>query len=199
MFCFQLSVTSRLLESSEGLLSSFCRSPSSTSAPLRAGRADRRFDKYALCAGRNRVEASPAVATTLLAAADAWSRPYGANIKSGVGAGTTETLFLRRRQAAVAETSLAPGSVPHRREERCFASGCGFARETRVKSSTDKGCSCQKAINNGSRRSRKRHDVSSSAPAIARCNTENSWRNGIPSVGGAARFAGCYAVDDRRR
>lgn len=71
------SILRSLQESSEGLLSSFCETSSPVSSSLRAARAERRFANYSLCAGKPHVEPSTAAATTLLAAASAWSTPHG--------------------------------------------------------------------------------------------------------------------------
>ncbi|CAM9773527.1 unnamed protein product, partial [Laminaria digitata] len=70
-----------LTESTEGLLFSLCQTGPSTSRSLSASRANRRSAAYGAsspCAGKSRLKTHPppSSATTLLAAADAWNKPY---------------------------------------------------------------------------------------------------------------------------
>lgn len=153
-----------LRESSEGLLSSFCDASSRVSTSLRAARADRRFVKYSLCAGKLHVDPSPAAATSLLEAASAWSTPYGqrsANTCVGARRGGEETQRARSRKS-IAQGTVGRNCGYHAREgwgpTRC---PCGESAGDRNRESHYKLC-------------RRRHSTT--------------------SVGGAARFVGSLAI-----
>ena len=101
----------------EGLLSSLCQTGPCTSRSLSASRANRRSAAYASsCAGKFGLKTgSPASATTLLAGADAWNKPYGANVRKCVESEKKAPHGVRQKEASSVKTScvVEGGKAPH--------------------------------------------------------------------------------------
>lgn len=105
---WNLSSRQRLMESSEGLLYSLSQASPSAPRSLSASRADRRSAAYASWAGKSGLEGSPASATTLLAASNAWSKPYRTQARKRIGTGKTPPHGVRRKEVVAVK---APSTV----------------------------------------------------------------------------------------